>query len=49
MAKRSVFPGLLAGVLIAASTPVLGSRIEDAVKKTDEGTVRITFAARDGV
>lgn len=49
MAKRNVVPGLLAVVLVATASPALGSRIEDAVKKMDEGTVRVTFAAREGV
>jgi len=49
MLKHAILSIFLVGVLAVAVTPSLGSQIEDAVKKLDEGTVRITFAARDGV
>ena len=49
MLKRTIVTGAIAGFLAMTASPSLGSQIEDAVKKMDEGTVRITFAARDGV
>jgi hypothetical protein len=49
MLKRVMAAALIAGVSALTAPPALGSQIEDAVEKMDEGTVRITFAARDGV
>ncbi|MGD8413415.1 MAG: HEAT repeat domain-containing protein [Candidatus Latescibacterota bacterium] len=49
MSKRTAVAGFVVGVSVLAAVPVLGSQIEDAVENMDEGTVRMTFAARDGV
>jgi len=49
MLKRTIVTSFVVGILTAAATQALGAQIEDAIDKMDEGTVRITFAARDGV
>ena len=46
--SRTIATGVVTGIL-AVATHALGSQIGDAVRGMDEGTVRMTFAARDGV
>lgn len=47
MLKRSMVTGLMLAAVVA--TPAAGSVIDDAVKKMDEGTIRVQFESRDGV